>query len=113
MDYYGEHIDNKFGGCDVPFDGKVSEVIPLEEQLAFASKAITPVVEAIKGIMPVVKELANFIGKLYVSIMQEYPNKRVVHLALHGKKERTRKKNINRIYKWLNREADNQWQKVK
>lgn len=107
MDYYGEHIDNKFVGCDVPFDGKVSEVIPPEEQIALLAKAITPVVEAIKGIIPVVKEMANAIGKLYESIMQEYPNKRVVHLALHGKKERTRKKNRNRICKWLNREANN------
>ena len=31
-----------------------------------------------------------------------HPNKHVVHLAYHGKKPRTRKKNLNRIYKWLN-----------
>jgi hypothetical protein len=30
-----------------------------------------------------------------------YPNKRVLHLARHSKKERVRKKNINRIAEWM------------
>lgn len=30
-----------------------------------------------------------------------YPNKRVVHLAFYAKKSRTRKKNINRIFKGI------------
>ncbi len=34
-----------------------------------------------------------------------YSNKKVIHLALHHPKERTRKKNINRIYKWLKKEG--------
>ena len=34
-----------------------------------------------------------------------YSNKKVLHLALHHPKERTRKKNINRIYKWLKKEG--------
>ncbi len=33
-----------------------------------------------------------------------YPNKRVVHLALYAKKNRTRKKNINRIVKGVKNE---------
>lgn len=34
---------------------------------------------------------------------ENYPNKRVVHLAKHAKKERVRKKNINRIIEWYAR----------
>lgn len=107
MDYYGDHIDNKFGGCDVPFDGKVSEVIPAEEQLALLAEAFKPVVKAFESLIPAIMEIAKVAVKLGERIMHEYPNKRVVHLALYGRKARTRKKNIHRIYKWLNREAKN------
>ena len=102
MDYYGDHIDNKFGGCDVPFDGKVSEVIPAEEQLVLFAKAFKPVINAIvDGLIPAIKEIANAASKLGKRIMQEYPNKRVLHLALYSKKKRTRKKNIHRISKYF------------
>lgn len=106
MDYLGDHIDNKFGGCDVPFDGKVSEVIPAEEQLALLSEAIKPVVKAIESILPAITEVARIVGKIGREFMQKYPNKRLVHLALHSKKGRTRKKNRRRIIKWL-QEANN------
>lgn len=106
MDKWGEHIDNKFGGCDVPFDGKVSEVLPAEEQLALLSEAFKPVVKAIESLIPAITAVAKVAVKIGKRIMQEYPNKRVLHLALHGKR-RTRKKNIHRIYKWFNREAEN------
>ena len=106
MDYLGEHIDNKFGGCDVPFVGKVSEVIPAEEQLALLSEAFKPVVKAYeKVLLPTITEIAKEVVKIGKRIMYEYPNKRVVHLALHGKRH-TREKNMRRIMKWL-QEADN------
>lgn len=106
MNYLGEHIDNKFGGCDVPFDGKVSEVIPAEEQLALLAEAFNPVVKAFESLIPAITEIAKAAVKIGKKIMQEYPNKRVIYLVSHGKR-RTRKKNIHRINKWLNREADN------
>lgn len=37
----------------------------------------------------------------------QYPNKRVIHLALHHPKEKVRKKNRNRIIKWLRRNNGN------
>ena len=38
------------------------------------------------------------------TIIEQYPNKRVIYLAKHGKR-RTRKKNINRILKYFEREG--------
>lgn len=61
---------------------------------------------AIEKMIPVIKKVAKGICEFANSVIKLYPNKRVVHLAKHGK-GRTRKKNIHRIYKWLNREADN------
>ena len=106
MDKWGEHIDNKFGGCDVPFDGKVSEVIPAEEQLALLSEAFKPVVKAIESLIPAITAVAKAAEKIGKRIMQAYPNKRVLHLALHGKR-RTRKKNMKRIIKYFKEVANN------
>lgn len=97
MNYLGEHIDNKFGSCDVPFDGHVAEIKPYEEQLDILSKIFQPAIEAIQSLIPTIKTLANNIGKISDEIIKCYPNKRVVYLASHSKKKRTRKKNTNRI----------------
>lgn len=99
MGHFGDHIDNKFGGCDVPFDGKVLEVKSPEEQLALISATFTPFLKAIESLIPTITAVAKALAKIGERIMQEFPNKRVVHLALHGKKARTRKKNMNRIKK--------------
>lgn len=40
---------------------------------------------------------------LYCRSCMTYPNKRVLHLSKHARKERVRKKNINRILKWYAR----------
>lgn len=102
MDYLGEHIDNKFGGCDHPFDG-VSEVTPPEEQYAKIKEAFEPVFtalnEVIKKIIPFANKLAETVLKFGAAVISEYPNKRVSYLALHGK-PRVRKKNMRRIMKW-------------
>lgn len=54
-------------------------------------KMVQNVQDFIASIAPVLAELD----------INRYPNKHVVHLACYGKKPRTRKKNLNRIYKWL------------
>ena len=49
-------------------------------------------------------ELKRTIGALIHAVMRmldEYPDKRVVRLALSHPKERVRKKNRNRIIKWM------------
>lgn len=61
---------------------------------------------ALYKLIPFIENTIKAVQEFSKTIINTYPNKRVVHLALHGK-GRTRKKNIHRIYKWLNREADN------
>lgn len=107
MDRFGEHIDNKFGGCDAPFGGNVSAVKNPEEQYHLFKDTFTPVAAAfqvlsdsIKKIVPVVKLAAEVVADFWKSIKDTYPNKRVVHLATHGK-PRVRKKNIRRIMEWV------------
>lgn len=40
-------------------------------------------------------------------VLSGYPNKRIIYLALHHKKARVRKKNINRIMRWIRKEGNN------
>ena len=80
-----------------------------EQQARVIAKAVTviaemlpPIIEALaETLRPTIKE----IGYLMERIIDLYPNKRVLHLAKHGKKARTRKKNINRISKHFERES--------
>ncbi len=112
MDKWSEHIDNKFGGCDVPFDGRVSEVKSPEEQYHYFREIFKPVVAAlqtlaenVKEILPTIKNVAEIVTNFWNGILSTYPNKRVVHLAKHGK-PRVRKKNIRRILKWIEEQKD-------
>lgn len=43
--------------------------------------------------------------KPYALLIHSYPNKKVIHLALHHPKEKVRKKNMTRIRKWLEKEG--------
>lgn len=43
------------------------------------------------------KEITDF----FEVAISAYPNRRVVHLAKYGRSERVRKKNRNRILKWI------------
>ncbi len=55
---------------------------------------LIPTIETlIEKIVPVVTQVTE-------TILRKYPNKRVVHLALHGK-PRVRKKNIKRITRYI------------
>lgn len=69
--------------------------------LAYAFKALQPIIEAIaETLRPTIKA----IGELTEQIIDLYPNKRVIHLAKHGK-PRVRKKNIKRILKYFEQES--------
>ena len=59
----------------------------------------TPIAE---GMYNVVKKIWGLIKTIY-----QYPNKRVINLALRHPKEKIRNKNINRIIKWLRRNNGN------
>lgn len=81
-----------------------------EEQLAAFAEALRPVMKEIADtIQPIIKRLAEMLPPIietlsdfWEQIIELYPNKRVVHLAKYAKKERVRKKNINRIIAWIN-----------
>ena len=66
------------------------------ELTAVAAKALTPVVKILAEAYENNKTLILAAG---------CPNKRVLHLARYGKKARTRKKNINRLKKWIERKG--------
>lgn len=69
--------------------------------LAAIADAIRPAFETIVETLRAFIEAAWEIAKQIINL---YPNKRVIYLATHGKR-RTRKKNINRILKYFEREA--------
>lgn len=70
-------------------------------------EAIENVAEAIRDVFDrlfaIIKKAAEQIAVVWRTIIENYHNKRVVHLALHHKDPTVRKKNTNRIMKWLRR----------
>ena len=51
----------------------------------------------------VVSEEVKKISSFSDMLLRAYPNRRIVHLALHHRSERVRKKNHKRILKWIER----------
>lgn len=54
-------------------------------------------------------EAARAIGGFIATTLEDCPNRRVVHLALHGKKKRTRKKNLRRACRMIVEKEAGQW----
>lgn len=50
-----------------------------------------------------VEQLSLMFSGLWEMALESCPDRRVRHLALHAKQERTRKKNIHRIFRMLER----------
>lgn len=50
-----------------------------------------------------VEQLSLIFSGLWEMALESCPDRRVLHLALHAKQERTRKKNIHRIFRMLER----------
>lgn len=74
-----------------------------EAQIEAIEKVAEFVMEVVKLIVDAIKAVAEVIADLWRTVIENYPNKRVMHLALHSKDFRVRKKNRNRILKWLQR----------
>lgn len=74
-----------------------------ESQIEAINKLAEIVAELVDKIWDIVKRAAECIAKVWRAIIENYQNKRVVHLALHHGDIRVRKKNINRIIKWFRR----------
>ena len=59
------------------------------------------VANIVEVLTPAVQEAMTAINNMWRSVIECYPNRRVVHLALHHRKKKIRKKNTNRIILWL------------
>lgn len=70
-----------------------------EKKIENGERIVIAVKELVNWLFPIVKHALEYAA----DALTQYQNKRVVHLALHGKKSRTRKKNLHRIYKDLRR----------
>lgn len=107
---------NKYGSDGIPFTGQIAEIKPAEQQLLEITQQIQeniqqivdnllPIIQsmvetAVQGFSEIFDELSDLIYPTWIKALMVYPNKRVVHCALYHKKERVRKKNINRILKY-------------
>ena len=81
-----------------------------EDLTGIKSEDFQKAVEAIQRLARSIAEVLNpalgsaieAIKKMWDAVLHIYPNKRVLYLAMHHPKERVRKKNRNRIIKWIN-----------
>lgn len=71
-----------------------------EAQIEAIEKVAELVQKAVAWIVEVVKRVAECIQEIVRTILENYRNKRVIHLALHHGDKRVRKKNWNRIFRW-------------
>ncbi len=74
-----------------------------EAQIEAIEQLAEVITRVFNAIWEMVKTVARSITKLWRAVLENYTNKRVVHLALHHKSLRIRKKNIARIMRWLRR----------
>ena len=72
-------------------------VSSMEEAIEALGEAIKSFITELEHFVAAFSETCNNINYQ----IQNYPNRRVVHLALHGKTERIRKKNLRRIFEYF------------
>lgn len=97
---YGENQEElgTVSSCDTEcsdysdYDGAVMSINRLDASIELFCRLSNDLIMAITGMRDV--------------ILKCCPNRRVVHLALNGKKKRTRKKNLNRAIRILERIAE-------
>ena len=108
-DYNGGKWLNELEGIE---NAKRAEPITYEEAMERAQAACGEFVEKLatafgilaETIAQTIRTLQPFfklVFEVMENIIETYPNKRVVYLAKHAKKARTRKKNLNRIIKYF------------
>ena len=76
------------------------------EDFQKAVEAIKRLAQSIAEVLtPVLDYAMEAIKKIWDAVLHVYPNKRVLHLALHHPKKRVRKKNMHRIMRWIERKG--------
>ncbi len=76
------------------------------EDFQKAVEAIQRLTQSIIEVLkPVLDSAMEAIKKILDAVLHVYPNKRVLHLAMHHPKERVRKKNMHRIMRWIERNS--------
>ncbi len=67
-----------------------------------AAEAIQRLAQAMtEALTPVLDMVMESMRKWCDKVLHCYPNKKVLHLAIHHPKERVKKKNMRRIMRWL------------
>ena len=73
-----------------------------QQKIKKVAMELVPVVaEAINALVPVVDDCVRAFTDFTMSLYKQYPNKRIVWLALYHTKAKVRKKNKSRIIKYF------------
>ena len=72
-----------------------------ETAMELAMELVPVVKEAINALVPVVADCVMAVTDFAISLYKQYPNKRIVWLALYHPKAKVRKKNKSRIIKYF------------
>ena len=93
---------NKYGSDGIPFTGNIAEIASEEQQLQQMIEACVPIVRSIiDAVVPLIEPAIDALNRLWDEVLKSYPDKRVVWLAFHHPKAKVRKKNRNRIAKYI------------
>ena len=92
-------------------EGQYAKIIKARDEMC---ELLRPIYESIvdvlkpilNNILETLRPICEAIGDVMEQIIDLYPNKRVIYLSKHGKNKRIRKKNITRILKYFEREAN-------
>lgn len=85
-------------------DAQLEALSRFVESLADAWRVIWDALAGFaSAIAPALKDLAQFLT--YQEELERCPNRKVVHLAKHARKARTRKKNLHRAIRIIEKEA--------
>lgn len=106
---------DKFGSGGVVWNGDPVATKPTAQQVQELKDALVlcgqrlldelvPICQRlIDALAPAIDQTLKKLSVLWDDILKSYPDKRIVWLAFHHKKERVRKKNRHRIIKWIER----------
>lgn len=98
----GEH-EFEIGSGQLYFiepDGSLSPLSRVDD-ISVPVGSLVDLEASFEWLVKISKDTMLAITGMYSVVLNCCPNKRVVHLALHGKKAKTRKKNRNRAFRIL------------